>query len=69
MPLHIPLFILQRARAYLKQPHTHARPHLCQLNRLVARFDKYMVPDFDCVFDVFEAVTMSVLRQSSRVYE
>jgi hypothetical protein len=63
MPLHISLFILERARAYLKKPHTHPRPHLRQLHRLIARFDKHMVPDFDCVFDVFEAVPMSVLRQ------
>jgi hypothetical protein len=62
MPLHIALFILERASAYLKQPHTHARPHLCQLHRLIARFDKDVVSDFDCVFDVFEAVPMSVLE-------
>jgi hypothetical protein len=56
MPLDIPLFILQRARPNLKQPHTHSWSDLRQLDSLVARLDKHVVSHFDCVFDVFKAV-------------
>jgi hypothetical protein len=56
MPLDITFLILQRSSPDFKKPHAHPRPHLRQLNSLVSSFDKHMVPDFDCVFNVLKPI-------------
>jgi hypothetical protein len=54
MPLNIPLLIIQRPRPNLKQPHTHPRPHLGQLDRLEARLDKNMVAHLDSILNILK---------------
>ena len=54
MPFHIAVLILQRASPDFKQPHRHPRPHLSQLDALVARLHEDVVPDLDAVFDILE---------------
>ena len=54
MPLHIPLLIIQCSCPNLKQPHTHPRTHLRQLNRLEPSLDKDVMSDLNSILDVFE---------------
>lgn len=53
-PLDIAIFVLQCATSNLKTSHRHPRPNLCELDTLVSRLYKDMVPDLYAVIDVLE---------------
>ena len=55
MPLHIPLLLLHRAAPDLKQSHRHPRPHLRQLDLLVARFHKDVVSDLNAILPIHKS--------------
>ena len=55
MPFGIATLTFERSTSNLEQPHCHPRPYLCQFYALIACPNKYMMSNFNTVFNVLES--------------